>query len=144
MHKKLILVTSFALSCIFFCLNGFAETCPSVQDIKNQKLPAGWAAYDSEDGTPLPPNRLAQLAAHIEQFALAEWPTNKKVANSIHCYYRDAHGSDLEAYFAKDNFKPDNTKHAWYSVSGFMHCAADPDKCSFNSSMPVEQQLAKK
>lgn len=141
MYKKLMLVLGLALCQPF----AFAENCPSVADIKNHTLSPGWKAYDIDDGTPLPPSRVAQLASHVDQFALAEWSTAKRSTNAIHCYYRDAHGSNLEAYFSKDNFKPDNTKNAWYQVSGYMHCAAGMDKCAFqnNGSMP-EQQLATK
>jgi len=141
MHKILIFLTiSFAL----FCQASFAETCPSVNDIKNQKLTSGWGAYDSADGTALPPSRMAQLVTYIDQFALAEWSGASKNGGVVHCYYRDKHGSDLEAYFSKDNFKPDNAKNVWYQVSGSMHCAAGNDKCAFQSNMPAEQQLAKK
>jgi hypothetical protein len=140
MHKKLIYL---AISLAMLCQISFAETCPSVKDIKTQSLTEGWKAYDSDDGQLLPPSRVAQLASHIDQFALAEWADTGRSGGVIHCYYRDKHGSDLEAYFSKDNFKPDNTKNMWYQVSGYMHCAAGMDKCSFQNNMAPEQQLAK-
>lgn len=140
MHHKIIYVV---ICLITFCQLSFAETCPSVKDIKNQTLPNGWKAYDSDDGKLLPPSRVAQLANHIDQFALAEWADTGHAGGVIHCYYRDKHGSDLEAYFSNEHFSPDNTKNMWYQVSGYMHCAADMDKCAFKSSIAPEQQLAK-
>ena len=140
MHKKLIYIL---ISFITFCQISFAETCPSVNDIKNHSLSTGWKAYDSDDGKLLPPSRIAELASHIDQFALAEWANTGRTGGVIHCYYRDKHGSNLEAYFSNDNFKPDNSKNVWYEVSGYMHCAAGMDKCSF-FNIANDQQLAKR
>ena len=140
MYKKLIIAISF----ILFSQLCFAENCPSIQDIKNQTLAEGWKAYDSEEGTLLSKEVVAKLADHIDQFALAEWVNDGHSNGAVHCYYRDKHGSNLEAYLAKDNFKPDNQKNVWYQVSGFMHCAAGADQCVFGNNLPEQQQLAKK
>jgi hypothetical protein len=140
MYKKIIVAVSLTL----FCQAGFAETCPSIFDIKSHSL-TGWKAYDSDNGTPIQRKRVVELANHIDQFALAEWTSNNHAKGTVHCYYRDKHGSNLEAYFAKDHFKPDNSKNVWYEVSGFMHCAASMDKCAFqnNKVKYPQQQLAK-
>lgn len=145
--RNILFTFIMSLTTFFIAQVCYAETCPSVEDIKHQKLAAGWHAYDSEDGKPLPPARMAQLITYIDQFALAEWSSNKRAGGIIHCYYRDKHGSDLEAYFSKEHFKPDNGKNVWYQVSGHMHCAAGMDKCTFNTnSTPIapQKQFAKK
>ena len=119
-----------------------AETCPSVSEIKNNALTKGWRVYDIDDNTLIPSSRVAELAKHIDQFALAEWSDKKP--GTVHCYYRDKHGSNLEAYFSKDNFKPINTANVWYEVSGYMHCAAGYEKCSFQSNLTADPQFAKR
>lgn len=140
MLKKTIIAISCAL---IFCQVSFAERCPSVSDIKNNKL-NGWKAYDSEEGTPLSAAREKQFKNIVEQFALAEWTNNKKQLGSIHCYYRDKTGSSLEAYLAKENFHPRlSSKNFWYEVSGYMHCAAGMERCEFNNPL-TKQQLAMK
>lgn len=140
MIKKLIIASSL----VILCHTAFAETCPTVKDIKNNAL-IGWKAYDSDDGTPLSSAREASFKKDIEEFTLAEWANDKNKNNTVHCYYRDKSGSHLEAYFAKDNFKPKVAANSfWYKVSGFMHCAAEMEKCQFESHALTNTQLAKK
>ena len=121
----------FSVALLIFCQTSFAEKCPSVKDIKNHHASA-WKAYDSDDGTPLPAKREAEFRKSAQEFALAEWTSADKKTGSIHCYYRDNNGSDLEAYLAKSHFSLNNHKNYWYTVSGHMHCAAGMDKCEFN------------
>jgi hypothetical protein len=129
MIRKFIIIVSITL----LSQHCLAETCPSVKDIKSS-LASGWKAFDSDDGTPLSFARETQFKNTIEQFALAEWKDMKNKSGSIHCYYRDRTGSNLEAYFAKENFVPKKIANSfWYEVSGFMHCAAGMDKCEFET-----------
>lgn len=109
----------------------FADTCPSVHDIKTGAL-NGWKIFDSEEGTPLPPRRKAMFKKQIEQFVLAEWPENSKKHSVIHCYYRDHDGSNLEAYLSKSNYVPKQLPY-WYKVTGNLDCAASQTKCQFVS-----------
>ena len=141
MSKILLLIASI----ILFSQTALADTCPSVTDIKQNHLD-GWKAFDSEDGTPFPPGKIAQLAKYIHQFALAEYTAKGPNGTAVHCYYRDVHGSDLEAYFSKDNINPINAKNTWYQVSGYMHCAAGNENCAFQSKLPLGSgnTLAKK
>jgi hypothetical protein len=127
---------------MLLCQLSFAERCPSVSDIKSNNL-KGWKAYDSDDGTLLSASRETQFKKIVEEFALAEWTSNKKQAGSIHCYYRDQTGSSLEAYFAKDNFHPIiSAKNFWYEVSGYMHCAAGMERCEFGNPLKSRARLA--
>ncbi|TAK73948.1 MAG: hypothetical protein EPO11_07670 [Gammaproteobacteria bacterium] len=128
---------------LLFCSLVFAEMCPSVQDIQKNRL-HGWKIYDSDDNTPLPPKRVAQFIKGAKQFTLAEWPDARRHVGTVHCYYRDDNGSQLEAYLAKDNFIPTNVNHYWYSVSGSMNCAAGAERCLFQPNMMQGKQLAKK
>lgn len=139
MLKKMCL----ALSLFAFCSIGFADTCPSVTDIKHNAL-NGWKAYDSDEGTPLSATRESHFKKSVEQFALAEWQQGKKHSTAIHCYYRDKSGSNLEAYLSKDHYTPKRSgQHYWYEVSGYMHCAAEKDLCEFDSLMANKAQLAR-
>ena len=131
------------LSLCLFSLPIFAETCPSVDEIKKPTL-VDWKVVDSEDGKPLSAKRAARFKANAREFALAEWTDNGRKTNFIHCYYRDSTGSNLEAYLAKKNFLPENSKDHWYQVSGAMQCAAGYDKCEFNSLVMNQARMAKK
>lgn len=111
----------------------FADTCPSVTDIKNHAI-KGWKVYDSEDGKPLSAQREAEFVRYVDQFALVEWADQTKKSGTIHCFYRDKTGSALEAYLAKDNFSVSSNKSYWYPVSGSMECAAGADKCTFENA----------
>lgn len=121
-RRSLLLLTLLAQT-------SFAATCPTVGALKNN-LATGWLAYDSDDGHLLAPKRDQQIRSTISEFALAEWSQKRQ---SIHCYYRDKNGSDLDAYFAKSHFTPANANHYWYSVSGYLQCAAGTQQCEFNS-----------
>jgi hypothetical protein len=138
MDKKCLM----AIMLTFLCQLTFANTCPSIKDIKNDTL-AGWKAYDSDEGTPLSSARVSAFKKNVQQFALAEWVNGGSKHGAIHCYYRDNNGSDLEAYLSKDHFTPRNEKNYWYEVSGFMQCAAGKERCEFEGRM-MQQQLAKK
>jgi hypothetical protein len=139
------LITLFAFACMGLCQVSFAETCPSISDIKGNSLNA-WKAYDSDDGKPLSAAREAQFKKIVEQFTLAEWVRDKKKNSaSIHCYYSDKTGSSLEAYLAKNNFHPKlSQNNFWYQVSGSMHCAAGKEKCEFINPLGTKNQLALK
>lgn len=140
MIKKLILACSLAV----LWQISFAETCPTVSEIKNNHM-RGWQIYDSDDGKPLSSARELDFKKSIEQFALAEWSTIEGKNSSIHCYYRDNAGSSLEAYIAKDHYIPKiAANNFWYKVSGFMHCAAGMEKCQFENHALVKNQLARK
>src|SRR5579863_3836037 len=80
MDKKSI----FIITLIFLCQFSFAETCPSVNDIKTKNLHS-WKAYDSDDGMPLSAQRLAQFKQDAQQFILAEWPNQSHQNSRIHC-----------------------------------------------------------
>jgi len=129
-----------AAALIMLCQSGFALTCPSVANIKKNTL-SGWKAYDSDDASPLSQKREAQFKQNAKEFALAEWTWTgtDKTTGTIHCYYRDNTGSDLEAYLSKGNFSPENSRDYWYDVSGSMHCAAGMEKCEFRDS-PIKQR----
>lgn len=127
MLKKL-----FSAAClILLCQTTCAENCPTVADIKKNNI-AGWKILDSDEGTPLSAKRQSQYINGIKEFALAEWTNHGKNVGTIHCYYRDNNGSELEAFLTKDNFVPTNAKNYWYQVSGSMDCAAGSEKCAFS------------
>jgi hypothetical protein len=134
MFRRLILCATL----ITVCQLGFALTCPSISSIKNNLL-TGWKAYDSDDGTLLSKKRESQFKQNAQEFALAEWKWTgtDKTTGTIHCYYRDTNGSDLEAYLSKGNYSPENSRDYWYDVSGSMHCAAGMEKCEFRDT-PVK------
>ena len=131
-----------SLGLLLLCQLGFAQTCPSVQDIKHA-LPVGWKAIDSDDGGELSPGREVQFRKLAQEFALVEWIDTNHKTGSIHCYYRDKNGSDLEAFLTRDNFIPKNTNDYWYQVSGSMQCAAGMDKCNFETGL-AQNQLARR
>lgn len=139
MTRKIVLAITLALLTHF----AFAETCPTVDVIKSKSI-TGWKAYDSAENKPLTPTREAQFKAMIKEFALAEWASENNKSGAIHCYYRDQTGSSLEAYLSKEHFLPKTKKSFWYTVSGYMHCAAGMDKCQFNRHLASETHLAKR
>ncbi len=132
-----------ALTLMLLAPLSFAETCPSVHQVKHNLL-VGWIAYDSDDGKPLSAKRRAAFIKHADEFALAEWSKKDKLHGAIHCYYKDRTGSALEAYLGKANFALNDTNRYWYQVSGFKQCAAGMEKCDFNQHPFLQQQLAKK
>jgi len=129
----LLFLTAFA---------AFAENCPSIKELQSDKSHK-WRAYDSDNDKPLPPLREAKLRKAIAEFVMAEWSqsTNK---NMIHCYYHNAHGSPMEAYFAKESAMPAKSSKYWYQVSGMMQCAASAEQCQFQNLPDMTTQLASK
>ena len=135
MHKLFTTVL-----CLIFSSSVYAEACPSVKDLQANHAKS-WRAFDSDNHKPLSPKREARLKAEITHFSMAEWAVvNKK--NGMHCYYTNDNGSNLEAYFAKENILSINTSKYWYPVTGQMQCAASPEKCAFQSLPDQQQQFA--
>jgi hypothetical protein len=126
-NMKKLIMSSIILLFSSLCV---AETCPSVDTIKRDSL-KGWKMYDSDDNTLVSAERLSHFKANIEQFILAEWEDENNKNNTVHCYYRDKDGSNLNAYLAKNNFRPDIAQKYWYKVTGSMQCTAGMDKCQF-------------
>ena len=137
MNRKII----FSLALLTFVQIARADTCPTVKEIKSHQA-TGWKAYDSDNGTPLSVKRAAAFVKAADQFILAEWSRRGKKGTSVHCFYRDINGSDLEAYLTKTNLVPENNK-TWYQVSGAMQCAAGNDMCKF-AGIQNQPQLAKR
>lgn len=127
--KTIITVSATLLGLSLLAEACLAATCPTVNALKSNQA-TGWLAYDSDDGHLLTEKRDQTIRHNISEFALAEWSQKRQ---SIHCYYRDKNGSDLDVYFAKSHFTPANANHYWYNVSGYLQCAAGEQQCEFNS-----------
>lgn len=125
MLRKLLII-----SLAFLAQLTFAETCPTIDAIKNHALKA-WKFYDTDDSKLLSATRIAQFEKGVEEFALAESVFVSKQKNVINCYYRDKNGWNLNAYLSKDNLILGKNKNYWYEVSNAMHCAADVTMCEF-------------
>ncbi len=129
-----------SLLCLTFGAYVYADVCPSVKELKEHKARL-WRAFDSDDHKPLSAKREARLKTEITHFSMAEWAvTDKK--NGMHCYYTNDSGSNLEAYFARENILSINTSKYWYPVTGQMQCAASPEKCTFQSLPDKQSQFA--
>lgn len=139
--QKLAAIISAVL--LFSALQAKAEKCPTVEDIKKNKLD-GWKIVDSDDGKPISSKRLSQFKESVVQFVLAEWGSTRNLNNAIHCYYRDKEGYSFDAYLTKDHFIPENSKKLWYTVSGSMQCAANMEQCQFQMINAKPTQLAKR
>lgn len=135
---KLITLTT----CLIFSSAVFADNCPTVPELKSGKAPH-WKAFDSDSGKALSAARQTRLKDAIVKFSLAEW-TNASDKSAMHCYYNNAHGSSMEAYFAKDSVLPVKPSKYWYQVTGMMQCAAGADKCQFQALPEMKHQLASK
>ena len=106
-----------------------AATCPSINNLKQQKL-QGWQAYDAVTSKQLSKDRLQKFLQAAENFSLAE-AVKVHGKSEIHCFYRDKNGSNMQTYLTKPNFGPTAELPYWYHVSGAMQCAAGRDKCFF-------------
>ena len=133
--RKLITIIIFYIISISV---GIAETCPTIQDIKNGNFHA-WRLYDSDSHQPLNTKYVPQFKQYAQQFTLAEWHKDSKQRNIIRCYYRDFNGSEARAYLAKKDFHPEIVKNTWYSVSGSLHCAAGRNHCVFQNNQSSHQ-----
>jgi hypothetical protein len=140
LHKERVMNKSFfMIACLAISTHVYADTCPSVADLKTNKAKL-WRAFDSDNGKPLPPAREARLKKEIVNFALAEWShANNK--SMMHCYYKNSDGSHIEEYFAKESISPKNNSKYWYPVTGMMQCAAGADQCQFQTPA-IKHQLA--
>jgi hypothetical protein len=136
MFCRRLLVAAF----ILFGQFSYADSCPTVNQIKHNEIKS-WHVFDSDDHKLLSDNRLTKFKNEVEEFALAEWVARGHKQGAVHCFYRDKHGSTLEAYLGKNHFNLSQNKY-WYQVSGAMHCAADSISCGFYQSNN-STQLAK-
>lgn len=137
MLKKIIHI--FILS---YCAYVSAQTCPTITDIRNNKL-AGWKAYDIY-GMKFNEEQTARFRQHSLEFAVAEVIPYAHRGLAIRCLYRDKNGSNLQGYLAKDDIVADNSKNYWYQVSGSQHCAAGLHKCQFAANPLPNKQFAKR
>jgi hypothetical protein len=122
----------FFIFSFMMCEMAWADTCPSLKELKNGKL-SGWTFYSSSDDLRLSADREASFKKEAVQLALAEWISRDGKKGNVHCYYMDKEGSHLEAYIAKTNLKLSRTGHYWYPVTGGLHCAAGIARCQFNA-----------
>lgn len=120
------------LLCLVMLKFAYAETCPSIADIKHHAL-TGWELHEADE-TKLTSQRINQFEKNIAQFTLAEWKQDNKQSGTVRCYYRDQEGASFEMYLAHNNVLVENSKNYWYPVTGFIHCAAGAEKCAFNQS----------
>jgi hypothetical protein len=109
------------INIFFFITHTYADVCPSITDIKRHQL-KDWLAYDSDEEIKINPARFRDFQHSVKEFALAEWTNNGKKNSSIHCYYRDQYGSNLDIY---------------------RECAASMEHCRFHSLRP-DKKLARK
>src|SRR4051812_13036015 len=79
---KKILIGLLYFSFLHLC---FAETCPSVNDIKNNNF-YGWRVLNIDSGSLLSPVALEKFLSEVNYFALAEWMRDAPEGES-HCYY---------------------------------------------------------
>jgi hypothetical protein len=115
----------------------FAETCPTIHDIKNQAI-NGWSFVDAERDVPLSAERITEFKERVTHFGLAE-SINVNGKPMMHCYYLDKGGSNLEAFLSKENEAPINKKKFWYQVTGATHCAASLNECTFNPTSQLAE-----
>jgi hypothetical protein len=126
MFKKTLFAILITLTSI-----GHAETCPSVDDIKNHNL-KNWKAYTLENGTVPSHETMKLFTENIHQFMLAEW-MDEAPEGSGHCYYERESPDDnyLGVYLAKQNMAP-NKSSAWVKKGlDVMHCTLGIDVCEF-------------
>ena len=79
----------------------FAELCPSVNDIKNNRL-NGWQAFNKLNGKQLSVTQMKKFRNKLDSFMLAEWMQNAP-EGSGHCYYS---GKSLQVFLAKQRLAP--------------------------------------
>jgi hypothetical protein len=150
-HARLIYIKAIArnvimqkllviLLCIIYTTPACAEVCPAVDSLKSGKVKS-WKAYDSDNNKPLSPAREARLRNEISHFSMAEF-SQKNNKSVIHCYYNNNNGSNLEAYFAKENILAIKPSKYWYQVTGLTQCAASAERCEFQALPEMQQQLA--
>lgn len=137
MFKKI-----FQMTILLFCSYCCAQTCPSVNDIRDNKI-AGWKAYDIY-GVKFTQEQTTQFRKHSLEFAVAEVIPYAHRGLAIRCLYRDKNGSNLLGYLAKDDIVADNSKNYWYEVSGSQHCAAGLHNCEFATNPLPNKQFAKR
>jgi hypothetical protein len=130
--KKIIFI-----ACLFVSAhNSFAETCPTILEIKNNYF-RGWQALNINSGNPVPTTILENFRNTVQHFALAEWMEDAP-EGAGHCYYQGQDRNDpgyLEVFLAKANVinSPDN--HNWKPVgSDVMQCRVGIDACVFQST----------
>lgn len=127
-----------ALSCFLFTQLVYADTCPTITDIKNSHF-NGWQAFNSNSGEPLGHFALKEFQESIEKahFVLAEWMPDAP-EGPAHCYYADGAGpqSYLDGYLVKVTAAPDTTSGKWQKGSlDVLTCSASPSACRFGGAV---------
>lgn len=125
MFKKII------ISIFMFCYTNivFAETCPSLAEIKNSYF-HDWVAFDSDNGMPLSKQQVYTFIKKVRQFSMAEYAEGAP-EGADHCYYGDNNNQFMFAFLAKEDLKPNTKTGNWKYQGGFLRCYGDVDECLF-------------
>lgn len=128
MLKKTILFFSL-FTWIHF---SYANTCPSLSDLKADKL-QGWAALNLDSAEPLSDSERREFESSAASFAFAEWiPDAPEGAG--HCFYYGAipEPDYLGVFLAKETGEPDKRAGDWHFASDdIMVCKKSIPECRF-------------
>lgn len=128
MFKKLICFILF-----FSCTITYAETCPTVDEIKAGNF-KGWQAFGLDSGEPASSEELDDFKSSIATFQSAAWMPDAP-EGSAQCYYGTAEDPYENVYLAKTNQGPDLTAY-WQPADDGMQCRVTDSKvehCRFKS-----------
>lgn len=126
-----MLKTICFIAIVLFVQLSFAETCPSVKDLKSNRL-KGWTAVNLNSSKPLNEFELQQFEINVTRFALAAWSTEAPIGSSM-CYYYGSSSDpcELNALLSKETGPPDITSPFWKKQDDIMRCIADVKHCRF-------------
>jgi len=120
------------ITLLFFCFlvienSATAETCPSIDDLKQHHLFRNWQPYDLENGELLSDQERSTFLENITGFDRAAW-LDDAPEGPAECFYTGA-----DVYLAQQNLKPDLNTNNWQPVSiNSMECHANNTECFFS------------
>lgn len=117
---------------LFFANMAIAETCPTVDEIKQHRY-HDWHAYMLDNGEPVSAKNLLELEQNIQRFDFAVW-LQFAPEGEAECYYQGAYigKGQWGVYFAKQKLRPFLINGVWQNkASGFLQCNAPLEECLF-------------
>lgn len=117
--KKNFLLSSFVCLISLIITNGFAERCPTPDEIKQQGF-GMWQPY--YDGNHAHQNMIREFKSHVTAFYEADYMLDDVYDGPAQCFYRNQDDEPMEMYLVRSDLKIIESDSSWKNNGNSFSC----------------------